>query len=502
MDKEMLGIHKNDPRFSNDFAEFAKKYDEGTLEVNNWSEITAAITDIYNVTKTLNNGKVADYIPQLAKADGNAYGIVAVSVDGQVFQIGDNPHSFCMQSCSKPITYCMALEEHGENVVHNFIGKEPSGRNFNELCLNEDGLPHNPLINSGAIMATSLIKKEYDQATRFDYAFDYWKRLISNNFYSFNNSVYLSEKDTADRNYCLGYMMQEQKTFECGKNKSISETINRKWDGNDLVKNLELYFQFCSIETDLLGAGLIAATLANGGVNPWTNDKIFTNTNVKKVLTMMLSCGMYDYSGEWSYSIGIPAKSGVSGLIFAIISGVMGIAVYSPKLDKCGNSFRGVEFFKMFSDKINVHLLENHYITNKIPIRHKDTLDKKLLGYLLLDSALNNNLITIREVLARGCDINFSDYDKRTAMHIAVAEKNVNVIRFLIDNNADITKKDRWNCSPEDGINDDDTLRNLFANENSSTTNVVRNAFSDTNSLLSNSTGINSNYDVNDNDTN
>ena len=461
-DYEMLGIHKNDPRFTQDSNEFVKKYNDGTLEINNWSEVTAAITEIYNATKERNEGEVAAYIPQLAKVDPELYGITAVSVDGQVFQIGDDPASFCMQSCSKPITYGIALEEYGENIVHNFIGKEPSGRNFNELCLNEDGLPHNPLINSGAIMAASLVKPNDDQAARFEFITDYWKRLLANNFNSFNNSVYLSEKDTADRNYCLGYMMQERGTFKYGKNKTVSQTIDRKWDRNDLAKNLELYFQICSIETNLLGVGLIGATLANGGVNPWTNDKIFTNTNVKKILTMMLACGMYDYSGEWAYSIGLPAKSGVSGLIFVVIPGVMSIAAYSPKLDKCGNSFRGIEFFKMFSNKINVHLMENRYIKNKFLIKNNDVIDKKLLGYLLLDAAAEGNIITIQEVIARGCDINFSDYDDRTALHIAVVGKNTGIIKYLLQNGSDINKKDRWGNTPMNSLGDDISLTDLL----------------------------------------
>ena len=440
----MLGIHKNDPRFAKDSNEFVKKYNDGTLEINNWSEITTAITEIYNATKESNKGNVASYIPQLAKIDPE-----------------------------------LALEECGENIVHNFIGKEPSGRNFNELCLNEDGLPHNPLINAGAIMATSLIKPNDDQSSRFEFITSYWKRLLANNFNSFNNSVYLSEKDTADRNYCLGYMMQERGTFQYGKSKNISKTIDRKWNRNDLAKNLELYFQICSIETNLLGIGLMGATLANGGVNPWTNDKIYTNSNVKKILTMMLACGMYDYSGEWAYSIGLPAKSGVSGLIFVVIPGVMSIAAYSPKLDKCGNSFRGIEFFKMFSEKINVHLMENRYIKNKIPIRHKDAIDKKLLGYLLLDSISECNMNTIQEVIARGCDVNFSDYNKRTALHIAVAGKDIGIIQFLLKNGADINKKDRWGNTPvSDSANDislADILNDLNNDNNDSESELKKN---------------------------
>ena len=466
-----IGIHKMDPRFKNIFEtnsinsedsnNFLTKYDNGQLEVNNWSEITKIIKDIYNQVKNDNKGNVADYIPQLASVDSELFGIVAVTVDGQVFEIGDVKNKFCVQSCSKPITYGIGIENYGENYVHNFIGKEPSGRNFNELCLDIDNLPHNPLINSGAIMSASLIEPESYQADRFDFALNYWKRLTAGNYISFNNSVYLSEKDTADRNYCLAYMMQEKESFKKGKSQEIAKKRKRSWNLGDLVKNLEIYFQFCSLETDLLGAGLLAATLANGGVNPWTQDKIFKYSTVKKVLTLMLTCGMYDYSGEWNYRIGIPGKSGVSGLIYGVVPGVMGIAVYSPKLDKIGNSYRGVEFFKLFSQKLNIHVFDNEYDSDKTSISRKEVTNNNLLGYLLLDASSKNDLETIKEVLSKGCNVNFQDYDKRTALHLAVSESNIDIIKFLIRRDADPNLKDRWGKTPIDETNHETIIKIL-----------------------------------------
>ena len=161
--------------------------------------------------------------------------------------------------------------------------------------INEDGLPHNPLINSGAIMTTSLLFKDENTSTRFDKVFKYWKDLVCESYLSFNNSVYLSEKDSANRNYCLGYMMQEKEAFT-GKDKNIN--ISRKWNSNDLQTNLELYFQFCSIEVDLLGMGLLSATLANNGIHPWSYKKIFSNNTIKHILSIMSTCGMYDWWGE------------------------------------------------------------------------------------------------------------------------------------------------------------------------------------------------------------
>lgn len=442
-----FGIIEKDPRFLNDGEnnDFLSKYDNGLLKIDDWKLFTDTIKEIYDEVKINNEGNVASYIPQLANINPELFGICVVSVDGQVYRIGDFDNSFCIQSCSKPITYGLALKEHSEAIVHNFVGMEPSGRNFNELCLNEDNLPHNPLINSGAIMTTSLIKSNKEQSNRFEYIYKFWKDCVANTYLSFDNSVYLSEKDTADRNKCLGFMMQEKKAFKKGKNKKISKKIKRKWNNDDLQKTLELYFQNCSIKTDLLGMGLLSGMLANGGIHPWTNKTLFSYKDVKKILSIMLSCGMYDYSGEWCYKIGIPAKSGVSGLIYGVIPGVCGIAVYSPKLDKLGNSFRGIEFFKKFVKKVNSHIFENRLNNYKLTIENPLKINNKINGYLLLDAAFNNDCDTIRNIIAKGINVNYQDYDKRTALHIASNENNKEAIELLIENGADTNLLDRWN---------------------------------------------------------
>ncbi len=443
MDFEKYGIHRKDPRFKNNKSNnsFTAKLETGNLKLKNWDEIKNIITEVYDLVNNDNQGKTADYIPQLLKKDSMKFSVALVSVDGQVFEIGEPSQRFCIQSCSKPITYGIALNNLGDNIVHNYVGKEPSGRNFNELCLNQDGLPHNPLINSGAIMTTSLVYPDLELHQRFDKVIEMWRELTCNNI-SFDNSVYLSEKETADRNYCLGYMMQESGSFQNGKDSNISKNIKRLWNKTLLKDNLELYFQFCSLETNLLSAGLIASTLANGGVHPWTNKELFKSDTIKRILSIMSSCGMYDYSGEWNYEIGIPAKSGVSGLIYAVIPGVCGIATYSPRLDKVGNSYRGVQFFKELGKRVNIHTFSND--ENLIDFNKVDNNNKKILGFLLLQGVRDNNLDLVKECISKGVDINFTDYDNRTALHIATDEKNINIIELLKNNNARNDIMDRW----------------------------------------------------------
>ena len=186
---------------------------------------------MYARVRADNGGAVADYIPQLKRVDPEKFGIAVCTVDGQRFSTGDTSDLFCVQSVCKPINYSLALEEHGVAAVHRHVGREPSGRGFNELSLTDDGLPHNPMINSGAIMSCSLLRSRDELADRFDHVAATWRRLSGSARVGFNNSVYLSERRTADRNFALGYFMREQGAFP---------------DGTDLVETLEFYFQCCS----------------------------------------------------------------------------------------------------------------------------------------------------------------------------------------------------------------------------------------------------------------
>ena len=456
------GIFTNDPRLSKNFKLlkeveyidieiFTKFMEENNsllvkifkneLIIPKWNEFVEEIDDIFESLSDLSKGNVASYIPQLAKVNPDLFGVSITTIDGQTYNQGDTDYHLCVQSCSKPISYCIAVDTLNEEIVHNHIGREPSGKNFNELCLNSDNIPHNPLINSGAIMAVSLIKNEMRQSNRFDYIMNYWTKLAGNKKINFNNSIYLSEKDTADRNFCLGYMMQENNSFSHGKNPELG----RDWKINDLIRNLELYFQCCSIELTCEDASVIAASLANGGVCPMTDEKVFSSKNVKNVLSLMSSCGMYDYSGEWAYTIGIPAKSGVSGLILAVIPNVMGIAVFSPRLDSLGNSVKGIEFFKKFVEKFNFHIYDSILDNTKKQITLNNSFNHDFDCYMLLSAAHQGDLLEINRLSSKGIDLNISDYDGRTALHLAASDNNLKVVKYLLSKEVDINLKDRWN---------------------------------------------------------
>ncbi len=211
----------------------------------------ADIQAIFDRTKQNESGKVANYIPQLARVQADQFGVALCTIDGQRHAIGDSKVGFSVQSCMKPINYCIALEEHGIETFHKTVGREPSGRGFNELTLNKDNKPHNPMINAGAIATCSLIKNSVSLADRFDHVMAQWERLAGGEKAGFSNTTYLSERQTADRNFALGYFMREKDVFP---------------PEADLVETLEFYFQCCSIESNVEKLAVIASTLANGGV--------------------------------------------------------------------------------------------------------------------------------------------------------------------------------------------------------------------------------------------
>lgn len=313
---------------------------EGDLVIPDFASFAMDIRDIFDVTRPNESGAVATYIPQLARVDPKHYGAAVCTVDGQRFAAGDTTVEFTAQSCMKPINYCVALEELGEDAVHAIVGREPSGRGFNELTLNKENRPHNPMINAGAIATCSLIRRGATVADRFDHVMEQWQRLAGGQKAGFSNAVYLSEKEKGDRNYALGYFMKEKRVFP---------------DGTDLLQTLEFYFQCCSIEATCERMSIIAATLANGGVCPLTGERVLRFETVRACLSLMYSCGLYDFSGEFAFTIGLPAKSGVSGALMVVVPNMLGLCIWSPKLDSLGNSVRGIAFCKELVRRFNFH---------------------------------------------------------------------------------------------------------------------------------------------------
>ncbi|XP_067666238.1 glutaminase liver isoform, mitochondrial-like isoform X1 [Haliotis asinina] len=394
------------------------------------------IDKLYEKGKSNTAGAPASYIPQLARFNPNLWGVSICTVDGQRYSIGDTEVPSCLQSVSKAMTYALVLSDLSSEVVHQYVGQEPSGQPFNMLCLNANNKPHNPMINAGAIVTCSLLKKDLNLADRFDFTNKMYKRMAGNEYMSFNNSVYeayfdpndhicdsdrrfLSERETADRNFALGYYMRENKCFPKGTN---------------LIELLDFYFQCCSAEITCESGAVIAATLANGGICPTTGDKVLQPAAIRDTLSLMLSCGMYDYSGQFAFKVGLPAKSGVSGGVMLVVPNVMGIYMWSPPLDKYGNSSRGIQFCENLVSCFNFHNYDNlnHTHEKRDPrVRRVDTQSSNVVT--LLFSAFNGDVTDLRRCAIAGMDMSTPDYDGRTALHIAAAEGHLDVIKFLLN---------------------------------------------------------------------
>ena len=302
------------------------------------SPVERYLEHLHQRFQDLDEGVVADYIPELAKADSRWFGICIASVDGHVYEIGDSRQPFTIQSISKPFVYGLALEDQGKAAVLDHIGVEPTGDAFNEISLApETGKPRNPMINAGAIAATSLVAGHSSE--------DRWSRILSlfsiyaGRSLKLDEVVYRSERDTGHRNRAISHMLRNFDIID------------------DPETPLDLYFRQCSIQVSCRDLSVMAATLATGGLNPLTHERVLHPGNVDEVLSVMTTCGMYDYAGEWLYRIGLPAKSGVSGGILAVLPGQLGIGIFSPPLDPRGNSVRGVAVCEALSEEMELHFL-------------------------------------------------------------------------------------------------------------------------------------------------
>jgi glutaminase len=412
---------------------------QANLIIPEFRETRRVVEQIFETTKEILDGEVASYIPQLARVAPDQYAVSLCTIDGQRTSFGDHKTDFCIQSCCKPVNYCLALEENGEEGVHKHVGREPSGRGFNELTLNYEGKPHNPMLNAGAIMSCSLIKPETNIADRFDYVMAQWKALCGGAKVGFSNSVYLSERATADRNFALGYFMRENKAFP---------------ENTDLIATLEFYFQCCSIEVNTEQMSVVAATLANGGVCPITGKRIFKPKTVQNCLSLMSSCGMYDFSGEFAFTVGLPAKSGVSGAIMIVVPNVMGICTWSPRVDRQGNSVRGIAFCKKLVEVFNLHNYDNltGLSEKRDPRRSRLSIETDRV-IAMIWAASKGDLTAIQNLRARGIDVNGADYDGRTPLHLAASEGHFHIVKYLVNHGADFRHKDRWgNTALDDAI--------------------------------------------------
>jgi len=299
------------------------------------------LNELYSRHRPNQSGQLASYIPELSAVDPDQFALAFATTDGFVYEVGDTGALFTIQSVSKAVIYALALEDHGREEVLRHIGVEPSGEAFNSITFDErNNRPFNPMVNAGAIAASAMIKGS-DHTERYQRILDIFQRFTGR-ILDLDEAVYRSESLTGNRNRAIAYL-----------------ELNAGMIAGDVNEHLDLYFRQCSLLVTARDLAMIGATLANGGVNPVTRQRAISTDNVRSVLSVMNTCGMYDYAGGWQFSVGLPAKSGVGGGIAAVLPGQLGIGTFSPRLDAVGNSARGVKVCEDISANFRLHLFED-----------------------------------------------------------------------------------------------------------------------------------------------
>jgi len=291
----------------------------------------------------LHDGVVATYIPELAKADPDWFGICVATVDGFVYAVGDVDQEFTIQSISKPFVYGLVLDDRGTEYALSKVGVEPSGDAFNAISLHKStGRPLNPMINAGAIATTGQVVAD-TPAERSRRILEMFAKYTGRPM-RIDEAVYQSESLTGHRNRAIGHLLRNFDVLT-----------------GDPTADVDVYFQQCSLLVHCRDLALMAATLANQGINPMTGERAIRDEHVESVLSVMASCGMYDSSGGWIYNVGMPAKSGVAGGVLAVLPGQLGIGVFSPRLDEQGNSVRALEVCRELSRHWALHQFNPPY---------------------------------------------------------------------------------------------------------------------------------------------
>lgn len=310
------------------------------MESANTHEMQLLVDRVHAKYQPLTDGELASYIPELSKANPDDFGVCLVTSDGRVFEAGDCDRPFTIQSISKPFTFGMAIDELGHERVLQHVGVEPSGDAFNSIELQSgSNRPFNPMVNAGAITVTALLHARHGDGA-LAHLLDRFSTIAGRRL-EIDQAVYDSERRTGHRNRAIAHLL-----------------LNFGVVHDEAEAALDLYFQQCSILVTCRDLAMMGATLSNMGCHPLTGQPALSITSVKDVLSVMFTCGMYDYSGQWVYRVGVPAKSGVSGGVVAVVNRQLGIATYSPRLDRFGNSTRGIEACTDLASQLGLHVFD------------------------------------------------------------------------------------------------------------------------------------------------
>lgn len=302
--------------------------------------VREAVQQAYERCKNETGGKNADYIPYLANVPSNLFGIAACLPDGEVIAVGDTDYKFGIESVSKVPTAILAMNQYSAQEMFDKIGADATGLPFNSIMaiLLENDHPSTPLVNAGAISACSMVKPVGDSDGK-------WKSIVG-----FIEGLAGSQVEVIDELY-------KSETATNFNNKSIAwllKNYNRIYDDPDM--SLDIYTRQCSIGVTAKQLATMAATIANGGVNPVTKQPVFKPELAPKIASLMATVGFYEHTGDWLFTTGLPAKTGVGGGIMGVVPGVMGVAAFAPPLDEAGNSVKAQKALAYVAGHLNLNI--------------------------------------------------------------------------------------------------------------------------------------------------
>ncbi|MFA9477424.1 glutaminase A [Phycisphaerales bacterium AB-hyl4] len=302
-------------------------------------DIHAMLREIYDQAATVQDGQLASYIPELAAVDPSHFAISICDIHGNTFNEGAHAQPFTLQSVSKVLAYACVLACQDEAVIMQRVGVEPTGEDFDSIGkLDRYRRAFNPMVNAGAIAVTDLLMSVYGRGA-FDRTLNYFAAAMGCDALEIDEAVFRSEQRTGERNRAIAHLLNNYKLLD-----------------HPVEDVLDLYFRHCSIRATTQDLARLGGTLANRGRVPGAGKAVLEPDCVRKVLSVMLSCGMYNSAGQWVYEVGLPAKSGVSGCLLIVVPGRMGIAAYSPRVDERGSSPRSVLAARLLSDKLQLHI--------------------------------------------------------------------------------------------------------------------------------------------------
>ena len=445
----------------------------GELAVPDFRDFSMNLDKIYDEIRPNRSGDLAKYIPPLAEVDPEQFGIAVVTTDGQIYQRGDSDVDFSIQSMCKVFNYSIVVENLGLDKVNRHVGAEPSGRQFDDLTLMVKGMggsslnpnnqiPFNPMVNAGAIMTTGLINPKNSTGQRLDYVREQFGRIIGWNAMEtsgikrprFNKNMARQENFKGYNNIATGFLLMATGNIPHSDSLLPEDAHEEKEYEYDfyiepaVVNALKVYFSICSLEMTAKDVAMGAATLANGGVCPITQDRVLSQSTVRNVLPVVQMAGMYNSSGKFFQEIGLPSKSGVGGGILLIVPQLMGICIFSPRLDSVGNSVRGLEVARKITQKYLVHLFDGT-MTDTKRIDPKVPISKWRASSCgeAIWAASNGDVRTLERLTSQQRDLQAGDYDIRTPLHLASAEGQTEVVRYLLNNGVQPIP-DRWGGYP------------------------------------------------------